>query len=98
MAIGGTMSSEPAREVEQLLEGTPYRLLGRLAAGGMGEIYEAIARDGSEKIVVKLLRADLLKQPDMVDRMRVQGEALQLLRHPSIVGYRRHGTTADRRP
>src|SRR5258706_261540 len=66
MAIGGTMSSEPAREVEQLLEGTPYRLLRRLAAGGMGEIYEAIARDGSEKIVVKLLRADLLNQADIV--------------------------------
>src|SRR5258706_2879664 len=98
MAIGGTMSSEPAREVEQLLEGTPYRILGRLAAGGMGQIYEAIAADGSEKVVVKLLRADLLKQADMVDRMRVEGEACALLRHPRIVGYRGHGTTADGRP
>jgi serine/threonine-protein kinase len=92
------MGSEPAREVEQLLEGTPYRLVARLGAGGMGEIHEAIGEDGSERVVVKLLKAHLLKQADMVDRMRVEGEALALLRHRGIVGYRGHGTTADGRP
>jgi serine/threonine-protein kinase len=98
MAIGGTMGSEPACEVDQLLEGTPYRLVARLGAGGMGEIHEAIGEDGSERVVVKLLKAHLVKHADMVDRMRVEGEALALLRHPAIVGYRGHGTTADGRP
>ncbi len=92
------MSSETACEVEQLLGGTPYRLVGKLAAGGMGEIHDAVGADGSERIVVKLLAEGRLNQADMVDRMRVEGEALQLLRHPGIVGYRGHGTTADGRP
>jgi serine/threonine-protein kinase len=91
------MGSEIARDVEQLLEGTPYRAVARLAGGGMGDIYEAIGAD-AERVVVKLLRADRLNQPDMIDRMRIEGEALELLRHPSIVGYRGHGITADGRP
>jgi serine/threonine-protein kinase len=97
MVIGGTMGSEIARDVEQLLEGTPYRAVGRIAGGGMGDIYEALGRD-SETVVVKVLRGDKLRQADMVDRMRIEGEALRLLRHPGIVAYRGHGTTPDGRP
>jgi eukaryotic-like serine/threonine-protein kinase len=91
------MSSETAHDVEQLLEGTPYRAVARLAAGGMGEIYEAVTFD-SESVVVKLLRSDLVQQADMVDRMRVEGEALELLQHPGIVASRGHGLTAGGRP
>jgi serine/threonine-protein kinase len=90
------MSSQTSCEVEQILEGTPYRVVGMLAAGGMGEIYEAIGAD-SEQVVVKLLKADHVTQVD-VDRMRIEGDALELLRHPGIVGYRGHGTTATGRP
>ena len=91
------MSWATAHDVERLLVGTPFRAVARLAAGGMGEIYEAVASD-SEIVVVKLLRADLVRQADMIDRMRVEGEALELLRHPSIVASRGHGFTVDGRP
>src|ERR1044071_8010357 len=95
--IGGFMTWATAHDVEQLLVGTPFRAVARIAAGGMGEIYEAATSD-SEIVVVKLLRADLVRQADMIDRMRVEGEALELLRHPSIVASRGHGMTADGRP
>src|SRR5262249_34063431 len=92
------MGSKISCEVEQLLEGTPYWILGRIAEGGMGQIHDAVGADGSERIVAKLLASGKLEQADTVDRMRVEGQALELLRHPNIVGYRGHGTTADGRP
>ena len=67
------MSSFSAQPEEHLLCGTRYRAMARLAGGGMGEIYEAFDPDANEIIVVKLLRAELAKQPDMVDRMRRTG-------------------------
>lgn len=92
------MGSLPALDLDRLLDGTPYFAVARLGAGGMGEIYEAVGRMAGERVVVKLLRAELLDQPDMVDRMRVEGEALELLAHPNIVGARGHGTTREGRP
>jgi serine/threonine-protein kinase len=92
------MRAPTASDVEQLLEGTPYRVVSSLASGGMGEIYEAVGPGESERVVVKLLKAHLVDQADMVDRMRLEGEALELLRHPSIVAYRGRGVTAAGRP
>jgi serine/threonine-protein kinase len=92
------MSSKTSSEIEHLLEGTPYRVVRRLASGGMGDLYEAVGADGAERVVVKVLQSKWLGQADMVDRMRVEGEALALLRHPGIVGYRGHGKTAAGRP
>src|SRR6185295_13918149 len=96
--FGGNMNPGNANQVEQLLQGTPYRAVRRLSGGGMGEIFESVV-DGSERrFAVKLLKAELAQQADMVDRMRVEGEALELLDHPNIVAARGHGSTQDGRP
>src|SRR6185295_18951916 len=92
------MRSLPALDLNRLLDGTPYDAVVRIGEGGMGEIYEAVGRVAGERVVVKVLRAELLKQPEMIDRMRVEGEALELLSHPNIVGARGHGTTRGGRP
>jgi serine/threonine-protein kinase len=92
------MASQPALDLDRLLDGTPYYAVVRLGEGGMGEIYEAVGRVAGERVVVKVLRADLLKQPEMIDRMRVEGEALELVSHPNIVGARGHGMTRAGRP
>jgi serine/threonine-protein kinase len=92
------MASQPALDLDRLLDGTPYYAVVRLGEGGMGEIYEAVGRVAGERVVVKVLRSDLLKQPEMIDRMRVEGEALELVSHPNIVGARGHGMTRAGRP
>jgi serine/threonine-protein kinase len=89
---------EDARETDSLLDGTPYRAVKRLGAGGMGEIYEAIERSGGAELVVKLLRADLAGHADLVDRMRLEGEILGLFAHANIVAGRGFGRTKDGRP
>jgi len=92
------MGSLPAFDLDKLLDGTPYFAVARLGAGGMGEIYEAVGRAAGERVVVKVLRSELSRQPEMIDRMRVEGEALELLSHPNIVGARGHGMTREGRP
>jgi len=92
------MVGESADEEANLLQGTPYRATRRLAAGGMGEIYEAV-EDGKEaKVAIKLLRADLVGQADLEDRMRLEGELLGLFEHPNIVAVRGAGKTRSGRP
>jgi eukaryotic-like serine/threonine-protein kinase len=80
------------------LEGTGLSPLGRIGRGGMGDLYEAVRAGSSERVVVKLLRRDLVDQDDMRDRMRVEAEALVLLDHPNIVRAVGSGTTHSGRP
>jgi serine/threonine protein kinase/WD40 repeat protein len=44
-----------------------YRLLGRLGAGGMGQVFLGISR-GGRKVAVKVLRGDLLTDPEFHTR------------------------------
>ena len=87
-----------AMDMGALLQGTPFRAVARVGAGGMGEIYEAVGPFGRGCIVVKLLRADLAHHAELVERLRREGEMLQCLTHPNIVVAYGHGVTAAGRP
>jgi serine/threonine protein kinase len=79
-------------------EGTPYRALRRLGAGGMGEVYEVEHEIVGKRMVAKVLRAELASDPGTVDRMRVEAQALARLDHPNIVSVSDFRTTGDGRP
>jgi serine/threonine-protein kinase len=81
-------------DLDALLQGTPFRAVARLGAGGMGEIYEATGPFGGERVVVKLLRAEVAEQLELVERLLREGEILQILSHPNIVACHGHGKTA----
>jgi len=51
----------------------------------MGEVFEAEHRSLGHRVVIKVLRDALAARPDMRDRMRVEGQALARIRHPSLV-------------
>jgi eukaryotic-like serine/threonine-protein kinase len=80
------------------LEGTPYGVVGHIATGGMGEVYLADHRTVRGRYVVKLLHAKMVSDARLVDRMRVEAQALSVLRHPSIVHVFDSGTTPSSRP
>ncbi|HEY4559523.1 MAG TPA: serine/threonine-protein kinase, partial [Lysobacter sp.] len=75
-----------------------YRLLRRIAEGGMSTVYlarqEALARD----VAIKVMRPEALG--DEVSRRRFENEARTIgrLDHPHIVGIHQIGRTADDRP
>lgn len=77
----------------QVLDGTPYRALGPLGRGGMGEVLDAEHRALGKRVVVKVLHSELSNRNDLVDRMRIEAQALARLDHPNIVAVTDFGQT-----
>jgi serine/threonine-protein kinase len=92
-------SERPAPpDAPRVLAGLGYRAIARLGTGGMGEVYEAYGARQRELVVVKVLHRDLVHNPEMVDRMRVEAEVLRALSHPNIVAVSDFGTSPGGRP
>ncbi len=62
-----------------------YRLMGRLAAGGMAEIFRADPVAGGESVVLKRLRPQFREDPAYVDRFVGEAKLCVKLRHPNVV-------------
>ena len=62
-----------------------YRLLRRLGAGGMGEVYLAEHEMLQSQVAVKVLPAELARDQDMVTRFLREARAAASLRHPHII-------------
>ncbi len=77
----------------------PYRLLGPLAKGGMGEVFLAERADGSfsQRVAIKVMRPGI-GSADLVDRFQLERELLARLTHPAVVPLLDGGTTAEGRP
>jgi serine/threonine protein kinase len=88
-----------AREaLSALLEGTPYEAVRSLGQGGMGEVVLARHRGLGTQVVVKLLRRELADEPRLVDRLRLEAQALAHLRHENLVPVHDLGATPAGRP
>lgn len=76
-----------------------YRLIGRLGAGGMGEVYSATrAVAGTEQpVAIKLVRHGRLR-PDVLARFERERRILAGLDHPGICRLLDAGVTEDGRP
>src|SRR5262245_1927082 len=69
--------------MESLQDGDPcivgaYRLVGRLASGGMGIVYLVIS-PGGRKVVVKLIRPELAAKPEFRARFRREVAAARMI-------------------
>lgn len=62
-----------------------FRLLRRLGAGGLGEVWLAEDESESRRVAVKLLGEEHTRQPARVDHFRREFEVAQSLVHPAIV-------------
>ncbi|MBI3206910.1 MAG: protein kinase [Myxococcales bacterium] len=79
------------------LAGTPYRFVAPLGEGGMGTVLEAEHVGLAQRVVVKLLKPELTSRADLVDRLRVEAQALARLSHPNLVRVSDFGTSAEGR-
>ena len=57
------------------------RLLGE---GGMGQVYEATARDGT-RVALKLVKSDLARDETLRRRFQREARIAQTVRHPNVV-------------
>lgn len=65
--------------------GTRYRALSKLASGQRGDLYIVEHHELGKRFAAKVLRQELLADPRVVDRMRLEAQSLGRLRHPNIV-------------
>ncbi|MCI0540802.1 MAG: serine/threonine-protein kinase [Verrucomicrobiales bacterium] len=77
--------AQPLKQFEQ------YTILGEIAGGGMGIVYQAVHRPLNRSCALKLIRGGLLATPDERRRFLTETEAASTLDHPGIVRVRRAG-------
>jgi len=63
----------------------PYRVTGRLGAGGMGEVYLAEDTRLGRKVALKVLLAHFTRDEERVRRFQQEARAASALNHPNIV-------------
>jgi serine/threonine-protein kinase len=62
-----------------------YRIVGRLGEGGMGEVFLAAHPELGRKAAVKILREDLARGSEHVQRFLNEARAADSINHPAIV-------------
>src|SRR5687768_5897737 len=98
MAFMADPRSDPERIDSDPFEGTPFRMIQPLSSGGMGEVFAVEHRELGRKFAAKVLAAGLSREPQVMDRVRLEAQALGSLHHPHIVSIVGFAETRDGRP
>ncbi len=62
-----------------------YRLVRKIAQGGMGVVYEAVQIKLARKVALKILTDQLAGRPEFLQRFEREAKAAAALNHPNIV-------------
>ncbi len=79
-----------------LVLGQRYRLLSRIAVGGMGEVWRARDTELNIIVAVKILRDELVGQEQFLARLRVEAENAKKVSHPNLASVLDHSETDGR--
>src|SRR3989337_57054 len=63
----------------------PYRIVARLGAGGMGEVYRARDTRLEREVAIKVLPEQLARDPLALARFEREARAVAALSHPNIL-------------
>jgi WD40 repeat protein/predicted Ser/Thr protein kinase len=74
-----------------------YRILGRIAEGGMGAVYEAERDNPRRHVALKVIRPGLAS-PALLTRFRHEAQILGRLNHPGIAQIHEAGVAEDGQP
>ncbi len=61
-----------------------YRILAPLGAGGMGEVYRARDTGLGRDVALKVIRSDLARDPERIERFEREARAAGVLSHPNV--------------
>jgi predicted Ser/Thr protein kinase len=97
----GTTSCAADGSVMRLVPGLPrtvdskYRIDQVLGRGGMGAVYRARDVRLERDVALKVVRLELLADPDARTRFRREAQIIARLQHPSLVSVFDYGTLSD---
>jgi serine/threonine protein kinase len=95
---GPGMTSEPATELGPDAVVGSYRLVREIGRGGMGTVYEAKHVVLPRRAAIKVMHADLRRQPGMATRVVQEASILEDIRHPGVVRVYECSLLPDHRP
>jgi len=73
-----------------------YRIISKLGAGGMGEVYLAIDTTLNRKVALKILNADIDVESERMRRFVQEAKAASALNHPNIITIHEIGEAENR--
>src|SRR5262245_44420639 len=99
-AVAQVSDAEPPHPAPNLIGQRlgPFEIVGRLGAGGMGEVYAAEDREIGRRVALKVLPAALVQDTQRNRRFAAEAVALAALDHAAIVRYVAHGHTPAGEP
>jgi serine/threonine-protein kinase len=79
------MDTKVADPLRGALLGGRYRIMGRLARGGMATVYQARDERLERSVAIKIIHPDHVLEPEILDRLASEAETVAKLGHPNIV-------------
>ncbi|NBR65151.1 MAG: serine/threonine protein kinase [Actinobacteria bacterium] len=76
---------------EGKLYGGRYRLIARIATGGMGEVWQAQDEIILRKVAIKILKQQYMGDPDFVERFRTEARHAAMINHDGIANVYDYG-------
>ncbi|MGH9896012.1 MAG: serine/threonine protein kinase, partial [bacterium] len=61
-----------------------YKILEKIGEGGMGEVYRGIDLMVERAVAIKVMRPELARRAEIVERFRKEAVVLAKLNHPNI--------------
>ena len=76
---------------EGKLYGDRYRLIKRIATGGMGEVWQAQDEVILRQVAIKILKQQYMGDPDFVERFRTEAKHAAMINHDGIANVYDYG-------
>lgn len=92
----GKEEPDDAMAVGQIVDGR-YRIVAKLGEGGMGEVYAAEHIHIEKRVAVKLLRREIVSNPEAVTRFRQEARSASSIGHQNIISIEDFGQLPDGR-
>ena len=72
-----------------------YRVVRKLGQGGMGAVFEVVHQELARRAAVKVLHPEYAKEEQSIQRFFNEARAVNIIRHPGLVGVFESGRLPD---